>query len=70
MRAHADRETCIGAGVCTTVTGVFEIDADGKVVVAREGELDPAEVAEVEEAVAMCPVLALSLVDGEPDAAS
>lgn len=67
MRAHADRETCIGAGVCTTVTDVFDIDDDGKVVVVQDGELDPAEVAGVEEAVAMCPVLALSLVDREPD---
>ena len=68
MRALADRETCIGAGVCTTVTGVFEIADDGKVVVARKGDLDPSEIAGVEEAVAMCPVLALSLVEQEPDA--
>jgi len=66
MRAKTDREACIGAGVCTTFTDVFRIDDDdGKVRVAREGELHPDELDEVEDAVAMCPVAALSLVEDD-----
>ena len=66
MRAKADRDACIGAGVCTTFTSVFEIDdRDGKVRVVHEGELAPDELDEVEDAVAMCPVAALSLVEDD-----
>ena len=66
MRAKADRDACIGAGVCTTFTKVFAIDdGDGKVRVAHEGELHPDDLDEVEDAVAMCPVAALSLVEGD-----
>ena len=63
MRAKADRDACIGAGVCTTYTSLFAIDDDGKVRVTSEREIQPDEMDDVEDAVAMCPVVALSLVD-------
>ena len=64
MRAKADRDACIGAGVCTTYTNLFAIDDDdGKVRVTSEREIQPDEIDDVEDAVAMCPVVALSLVD-------
>lgn len=60
MKVHADRDLCIGAGVCTSVTSVFTLADDGKVMLAT-ADVPPDEVAGVEEAVALCPVQALSL---------
>jgi ferredoxin len=57
----ADRETCIGAGTCVnTVPDVFELDEQGLVRVIQP-EFDPMLLAAVEDAVAICPVEALSL---------
>jgi ferredoxin len=57
----ADRDTCIGAGTCVnTVPDVFELDEEGLVRVLQP-KLDPKLLAAVGDAVAMCPVEALSL---------
>lgn len=63
MRIVADREVCIGAGVCVMSTeAVFDQDDDGLVVlltddVAAENEAD------VRKAVQLCPSGALTLED-------
>jgi len=66
MKIEADRERCIGAGMCAlTAPEVFDQDAkDGRVVlrIERPGE----EVVEaVREAVELCPSGALSLRDSD-----
>jgi ferredoxin len=59
-RIHVDRATCVGYGMCESLSDYFEVE-DGSVVIRSEtpaaGDLD-----EVEAAVDACPVLALSLV--------
>jgi ferredoxin len=58
-RVHADRDVCIGAGLCVLTAGaVFDQDDDGIVIVLDE---HPADVAAARDAVANCPSGALSL---------
>ena len=70
MKVIADREVCIGAGMCVmTVPAVFDQDDDGLVVLLVEdpeevgaAEVGAAEVdAAVRRAVQLCPSGALSL---------
>jgi ferredoxin len=75
MKVIADREVCIGAGMCVmTLPAVFDQDNDGLVVLLVEDleEVDPKEVdpeavdtagveAAVRWAVQLCPSGALSL---------
>ena len=59
VRVRADRDVCIGAGMCVmTAEAVFDQDDDGIVVVLDE---HPADTVEVRDAVANCPSGALSL---------
>ncbi|MFC4125769.1 ferredoxin [Nocardia rhizosphaerae] len=63
-RITADRDRCIGAGMCALLAGsIFDQDdGDGRVLV-----LDPVprgELGAVLEAVAVCPSGALSLDEG------
>jgi ferredoxin len=61
VHVHADRDVCIGAGMCVLTAGaVFDQDDDGIVVLLDE---HPSDEAAVREAVANCPSGALSLVD-------
>jgi ferredoxin len=64
MKVKADRDTCIGAGICSIqAPEVFALDDQGLVEVLQ-GDIDPADaeaVALVEEAVTLCPVRALAL---------
>jgi ferredoxin len=62
MRIQADREVCVGAGMCAlTAPELFDQDAeDGRVLLlAEQPSADLAEAAR--EAVAQCPSGALSL---------
>ena len=62
MSVHADRNWCMGSGMCALIAPeVFtQDDTDGRVVLLTEDP--PAEVAaEVAEAVSNCPSGALSL---------
>jgi ferredoxin len=62
VQVHADRDVCIGAGLCVLSAGaVFDQDDDGIVVVLDE---HPADVAAAREAVDNCPSGALSLTEG------
>ena len=64
LRVAADRDVCIGAGMCVLpAPGVFDqSDADGlvEVLVDTPGEAD---VAAVREAVKLCPSGALRLTE-------
>ncbi len=61
VHVYADRDVCIGAGMCVLTAGaVFDQDDDGIVVLLDE---HPSDEAAVREAVANCPSGALSLVD-------
>jgi ferredoxin len=64
MKIAADRDMCIGAGLCVvTAPAVFDQDDDGIVVMETE-EPDGAAADAVREAVSLCPSGALSLLDG------
>jgi ferredoxin len=68
MRIQADREVCVGAGMCAlTAPELFDQDAeDGRVLLlAERPSADRAEAAR--EAVAMCPSGALSLQEEHPE---
>jgi ferredoxin len=61
LHVHADRDVCIGAGMCVLTAGaVFDQDDDGIVVLLDE---HPSDEAAVREAVANCPSGALSLTE-------
>lgn len=58
MTVHADRDVCIGAGLCVLADeNVFDQDDDGLVVVLSE---EPADDAGVRQAVLRCPSGALT----------
>ncbi|WP_198961394.1 ferredoxin [Pseudonocardia sp. MH-G8] len=59
VQVHADRDVCIGAGMCVLTAGdVFDQDDDGIVVVLDE---HPSDAGDARSAVANCPSGALSL---------
>jgi ferredoxin len=59
MRVVADRDVCIGAGLCVlTAPAVFDQDEDG-IVAALVERVDPAEADAARRAVALCPSGAL-----------
>jgi ferredoxin len=58
----ADRNVCIGAGLCAmTAPAVFDQSADDGRVVLLKMDLDGTELRAAEEAVSLCPSGALSL---------
>lgn len=63
MRVTADREVCVGAGMCAlTAPEVFDQDDDGIVVVLRPAP-DGAEADVAREAVHLCPSGAARLTE-------
>ncbi|CAN5832860.1 ferredoxin [soil metagenome] len=63
MKVSADRDVCIGAGVCVMSTEVvFDQDDDGIVVLVVD-DVPGAEEAAVRKAVQLCPSGALTLAD-------
>ena len=63
MRVQADREVCIGAGVCVMNSeAVFDQDDDGIVVLLAD-EVPAAEQDNARKAVQLCPSGALSIVE-------
>ncbi|WP_197383538.1 ferredoxin [Mycolicibacterium mengxianglii] len=63
MRVLADRDVCIGAGVCVMSTdAVFDQDDDGIVVVLVD-DVPDTEQDNVRKAVQLCPSGALKLAD-------
>ena len=61
MKVHADREACVGAGLCaSSLSHVFGLDDDGKVVVIDEHPDEQLRSAVV-AAVQACPSFALDV---------
>lgn len=61
MRVTADRDVCIGSGMCLlTAPAVFDQDDEG-IVVLRTADPGPADADAVRRAVAHCPSGALRL---------
>jgi ferredoxin len=64
VRIEADRERCIGAGMCVmTAEQVFDQDDEGVVVVLTP-EVPHGDAAVAARAVASCPAGALRIVEG------
>ncbi|MBW0118807.1 ferredoxin [Pseudonocardia abyssalis] len=62
MKIAADRDVCIGAGMCVmNAEAVFDQDDDGIVLVLVE-EPDAADEAAAREAVSLCPSGALRVI--------
>lgn len=62
MNVSADRDVCIGAGMCVMTTEVvFDQDDDG-IVVILTGDVPEGEAERVRSAVRLCPSGALSLI--------
>jgi ferredoxin len=63
VKVLADRDVCIGAGMCVmTAEAVFDQDDDALVVVLTD-EVPDDELKRVNDAVRLCPSGALSLQD-------
>lgn len=63
MIVQVDRDECIGAATCVNeVPAVFELDEEGIARVIAP-EVDEAMTTAVEDAVSICPVEALSIVE-------
>ncbi len=56
-------EDCIGCGLCTSLSDLFEMGDEGRAQVLAEVEAE-----EVQEAIDSCPVGAISLEDGDAPA--
>jgi ferredoxin len=64
MNVRADLDRCIGSGMCTTFAPqVFQLSDDGTHVVLLVEDVPPDLEAAVDDAVASCPVEALSTED-------
>lgn len=60
MRVVVDWDRCIGSGMCTTIApALFDLDDDGAMIVVKERP-GPDEERSLADAVACCPVNALS----------
>lgn len=62
MKVIADRDVCIGAGMCVMAAGIFDQDEDGIVVIDDAEEVPAEEQQRVRNAVSLCPSGALRLI--------
>jgi ferredoxin len=63
MKAEADRDVCIGAGMCAlTAPAVYDQDNDGTVVVLKD-EVPASEESAVRDAADSCPSGAITFVE-------
>lgn len=61
MKVVVDRKKCTGLGICESLASAFfEVDDSGDLLLLKE-DIDPDELAEIEEAVAACPTEALRI---------
>ena len=62
MKVIADRDVCIGAGMCVMTAEIFDQDEGGIVVIADAEEVPADEQRRVRTAVSLCPSGALQLI--------
>ena len=62
MKVIADRDVCIGAGMCVMTAEIFDQDEDGIVVIDDAEEVPAEEQQRVRNAVSLCPSGALRLI--------
>ena len=62
MKVIADRDVCIGAGMCVMTAEIFDQGEDGIVVIADAEEVPAEEQQRVRNAVSLCPSGALRLI--------
>jgi ferredoxin len=62
MKVFADRDVCIGAGMCAMTAAIFDQDEDGIVVIDGAEEVPAEEQQRVRNAVSLCPSGALRLL--------
>ena len=63
MRVEVDWDRCIGSGMCTTIApALFDLDDDGAMIVVNDTP-EPEQERSLLDAVACCPVNALSTAD-------
>jgi len=61
-KVKIDESTCIGCGTCVALCPeVFELGEDGKAKVKLQNSKTPKLQAEIDEAIEVCPVKAISL---------
>ena len=61
-KVKIDESTCIGCGTCVALCPeVFELGEDGKTKVKLQNSKTPKLQAEIDEAIEVCPVKAISL---------
>jgi ferredoxin len=64
MRLVADRDICVGSGLCVlTASQVFDQDPNDGLVVLLTDRLESADADAARKAVALCPSGALSIVE-------
>jgi ferredoxin len=62
MKVIADRDICIGAGMCAMSAAMFDQDEDGIVMIDDAEEVPPEEQLRVRNAVSLCPSGALRFI--------
>ena len=68
MRIKADRDVCIGAGLCAmTAPDIFDQSADDGRVLLLTVNPEPELAAAAREAISLCPSGALSFCEGDED---
>jgi len=63
MKAFVDKDTCIGCGLCPSISpDIFRMDDDG-LAIAEDVEISDDMLAEANEAVEACPTAAITIDD-------